>query len=507
MWIDALGLKNRGGAGKSAGILLILLFAFALRAPSLFQHTFFPDEALFSSWGRLIAHWHDPWLTQVLVDKPPLLFYLQAPFFQFFRASYATFPARLPNFFASVLLVALIFRIYKSFHHSTRFAAVAALLLALSPLAIQFSATAFTDPLLTFFLIGTLFWVGYRGEEGGRNAGIFFGLALLTKYQALLFLPLFLTLAIQKKWSLSRFQNMISGVLPFLGFFFVWGWFRATPIWSQQATNFGGLGVEERSLILNRLFEWIELLGYSFSLAIWVFFGSLFLLITLMLLTRFEWNIDLLRTAAIFRTPSSALTAFCFGYFLIHWLLPIPVWERYLLPLMPLLALLAARLAHAGSNMIRERSNFSTFGGAAFVIAMSVLFLGMPAYLNARNSKLPIGGQIDADLGTSQLIDSIRDEPYGTVLYDRWASWNWRYHLVGTKIFQVWIPNVDALVEDLNEFSDEPESRFLVLVNDSRGDAIRAGLFVSGYCLEIIKVAKMPAGALGSTLYRIKHCG
>ena len=52
-----------------------------LRLPGLWANTFHTDEALFATWARHIGVWKDPLLQTQFVDKPPLLFYLQALFY------------------------------------------------------------------------------------------------------------------------------------------------------------------------------------------------------------------------------------------------------------------------------------------------------------------------------------------------------------------------------------------------------------------------------------------
>ena len=84
-------------------LVFITWLTAVLRLPSLFANSFHADEALFASWARLIAVWRDPLLQTVAVDKPPLLFYLQAFFFPL--QGPVEWAARLPNLIASIILV------------------------------------------------------------------------------------------------------------------------------------------------------------------------------------------------------------------------------------------------------------------------------------------------------------------------------------------------------------------------------------------------------------------
>ena len=133
-------------------MLALIFLGAALRMHGLFANTFHADEALFASWARLIAVWRDPLLQTVAVDKPPLLFYAQALFYPLLGTP-AEWPARLPNLIAGILTVPLTARLAHSLYRDGLVTLFATAVVSLSPLAIQFSATAFTDPLLTFWLL------------------------------------------------------------------------------------------------------------------------------------------------------------------------------------------------------------------------------------------------------------------------------------------------------------------------------------------------------------------
>ncbi|MCA9961503.1 MAG: glycosyltransferase family 39 protein, partial [Anaerolineales bacterium] len=214
----------------------ITWMALLLRLPGLFANTFAADEALFASWARWIAVWRDPLLQGQPVDKPPLLFYTQALFYPLFGP--VTWAARLPNLLASVLLVPLVaiwaWRLYRD----GKTAVFAALFLALSPLAIQFSATAFIDPLLIFWLVTAV----TQQPRRPFASGFLFGLAVASKYQAVLWWPLLALLAWQQGWSWAQWRRWLAGLLPPLAALLLWSMARSGmgALWSAQMQNYGG---------------------------------------------------------------------------------------------------------------------------------------------------------------------------------------------------------------------------------------------------------------------------
>ncbi|MBL8057080.1 MAG: glycosyltransferase family 39 protein, partial [Anaerolineales bacterium] len=140
-------MRRPGGWPPAALAALGAVLAGALlRALPLLANRFHPDEALYAYFGRLIASGRDPLLAQVVVDKPPLAFYLLAGSLGLFGGG--ELAARLPTYFASLVNLALLFALARRLV-GPRPAALAAWLLALSPFAILFSVTLFLDPLLT----------------------------------------------------------------------------------------------------------------------------------------------------------------------------------------------------------------------------------------------------------------------------------------------------------------------------------------------------------------------
>ena len=205
---------------------------FWLRVRGLFANGLHGDEALFGTWARWIANGQDFWLRGQVVDKPPLLFYVQGLFWQVLDSArpelvevvgfqQPTFALRLPNLIASLLLLPLIYKIALTLFNDKLTAQLTLVLFALSPFLIQFSPTAFTDPLMltltaasTLVILrsprrrisvtsdmrcvtatGILRFAGCFAPSVTQNdmaliAGVLFGMAVGVKLNALLLMPL-----------------------------------------------------------------------------------------------------------------------------------------------------------------------------------------------------------------------------------------------------------------------------------------------------------------------------
>lgn len=466
-------------------LMLITGLAAILRGRGLFVNSLQADEALFATWAREIAIWRDPLLQLQPIDKPPLLFYLQALFYPLFGP--VEFAARWPNWIASVLIVPLTGVLAWKLYKSPGTAVLAAALLALFPLSIQFSPTAFTDPLLAFLLMTGL--TAVASHQPGW-AGLLFGLALITKYQAFLFLPLLVGVGWLLGW---RWRHWLSGyawlLLP-VGIFFAWEVARtgSFTLWQNQISNFGGVRLSWSWEIWPRFGDWVTLWQTAVSPLIY------FLLIPAIGWFLFKhlhpqtFQVSLGSEGVLPSKPDRPekidrlLLIFILGYGLFHWLWAIPVWDRYLLLLLPLLALLLARAYSDLLTYLPPVASLLQFRGAFVVLGLLFVVAAWPA----RNGRYPIGSFPQADQGAADIAAALAHAPYGTVLYDHWFSWQWRYHLFDKRVYVSWFPHAAALAADLAAFGQEGSPRYLALPNTAVAQPIIRTVQTAGFTLTAV---------------------
>jgi hypothetical protein len=127
-----------------------------------------------------------------------------------------------------------------------------------------------------------------------------------------------------------------------------------------------------------------------------------------------------------------------------------------------------------------------------------LLVLQAPAVLAAREGSLPVGGRSGADQGAAEISSVLNGEPDGTVLYDHWYSWQWRYHLFDRGVYVSWFPHPQALAEDLLAFGSQGR-RYLALPNSPAAQPVITAVESAGFAL--VPVAQ--AGDPGMTLYRL----
>ena len=164
-------------------MVVLTLAGFALRLPLLDRFPLREDEAIYSFWA--LHGWHvDPLFLTVWPDKPPIFLWLLALAYQ----AWGTVPAaaRVLNIALSTATIPILASIAR-YWWSDGGGVLAAVVIAFNPFAISFASTAYTDTLLV--LAGSLalcmavrhrfFW-----------AGVWLGIAIMTKQQGLFFVPL-----------------------------------------------------------------------------------------------------------------------------------------------------------------------------------------------------------------------------------------------------------------------------------------------------------------------------
>jgi 4-amino-4-deoxy-L-arabinose transferase-like glycosyltransferase len=211
---------------RSLLALALIVMGFALRWPQLSRWELHVDEALYADVSRHVIERGDILINGAKSDKPPLLYWLQAPCM--LLSGFSEMAARLPGLIAWLLAAWLIWSLLPSVWGEDA-SLLALALWCLSPYGILFTATGFTDSLmLSFGMIGLVFAAAGRPWA----AGICLGLSLASKQTGLLYvLPALFML--KSKADLKTFAKAFSLVLvPLL----LWSVLIANPkfgIWSR----------------------------------------------------------------------------------------------------------------------------------------------------------------------------------------------------------------------------------------------------------------------------------
>jgi 4-amino-4-deoxy-L-arabinose transferase-like glycosyltransferase len=477
----------------------VVLVGAALRIAILTDNRFHPDEALFATLGRLIVQGIDPLLsnTHLLVDKPPLFYYLLAGGISMSWAHELT--ARMPALFASVIGMALLARLARQLWRSKTAIILTGLFLAMSPFAILFSPTVFADTPMMMWWLASL--VAVNSRRWGW-AGLLFGLALATKQNALFLLPLVIGLGIVQSVddhiSWRQIVIWLARFLLGLGVILV-----AVVIWDisrRPADSFWTAGFDVNNP--GRLIRSNEIGPRLLSWSGWLrfFTGEIGFTVLVAVLIAVLPVLELRQQKRSRASAASlVLLAFMIGYLVFHWLVAFPVLDRYLLPLVPVTALLIGRTGQLISEYFRDR-----WTRQVVPITGIILLMAWPAYQTTRNA-YPVGGDHGAFDGIDQVADYLNQQPVGTIVYYQSLGWSLNYYLFDAYIYLAPFGSPAALEADLATFgSDQHEPpRFVVLPGWESHTEVLAAAAQAGYQADIELETFDRAGNRSLVVYRL----
>ena len=526
-------------------IALLTILAVALRIiPWLAGYPLHRDEALYGFWARLIASGQDPLLLTAWVDKPPLVIYLLAAALKLFGVS--ELALRVPGMIADMLLIPAVYALARRVY-GPQTATLAALLVAASPFAILFAPTAFTDPWLTLWLVVSV-WAAVSGRPFW--AGLTLGLAVASKQQGVLGVPLIIGLLLSGrqiancKWQERRRLFAICHLLfaAILGFALIlapltlWDslrWHNRPSFWDRSFATYGGIALAPLAEWPQRAASWAEQLGYLWGAP----------LLSIIVLGLAGWGVERetqianrksqMPDAGVRRqAPFAALTAaFVLGYLALHFVFTFQAWDRYLLPLAPLVSVLAARggvtiykadthAAHGAtadeklrsddfSRPVRPTTKVVTTNRrsfrAAFALTLATL-LGYASWLGAA-ARIPVGSDHGAYAGLTRVVAGVTGRPADAIVYHRSLGWYFDFYLFDAPQERRWFDTPARLVGAAALTAEaEPDREQWLAVAEWERDTIgeiETALAERGLKLAESERIFRPDGSRSFTLYRI----
>jgi 4-amino-4-deoxy-L-arabinose transferase-like glycosyltransferase len=497
----------------------ILLLGFALRVAYLTADRFHADEALYAGWA-LLARDHDPLLLGVPVDKPPLYLYTLTGSLIAFGPSEVA--ARLPSLAASVLGIALVYRLGRRLYGRS-VGLWAALFLALSPFDILFARTAFTDSMLVMWTLAALCAVA-----AGRwlAAGLLLGLAFATKQHAVLLIPLVAAVgwvqlpapAAGRLGSTTKrlrhgTRGLLAGALGFalpFGLVTAWDaprWAVRPGYWQQSAMSYGGLVWAPAAEWGERLVEW---LGWARYLAGTPVLGIMLIAGCAALLV-YGWR-NHPRTRQTWL--DTTFVVYAIGYLAVHAILGFSIWDRYLLPLAPLVGLILGRIVVWTSRTVgresdqrRQETTATVSPSILHALRVRIVQSGVvPLFLSlsllsgwkAAGNGYPVGGEHWAYQGLDQVVAYLQENaPPDAVLYHHWLRWHYSYYLYDTEFELRWWQSGEHLQR---EATRSPERAQYIVLPDWRTQEPDA----EGIQLQPVYETRRQDGSVSLHVYRVE---
>ncbi|MCB0196899.1 MAG: hypothetical protein KDJ65_33425, partial [Anaerolineae bacterium] len=199
------------------------------------------------------------------------------------------------------------------------------------------------------------------------------------------------------------------------------------------------------------------------------------------------------------------LTLFCLAFLLLHTVFSFQIWDRYLLGLIPLLALLLARVLLLPWTLLHyvlprvpslQSGLRVTFSLGLVVLLAATLFRPVQDAIHAR---YPLGSNSRAVTGIEQIVNYLQGNVGAdTTLYHRWLGTYWRFYLWDYPYdLQFWATPTELL--------DKAQPGHLIAFPAWRSDTeARLALFEAGLGLRELARAYKPDGSPSVILYRIE---
>ncbi len=463
------------------------------------------DEALYGYWAQLIDSGRDPFLLPAWVDKPPLVIYLAAASLRLFGVS--EWALRLPGMIASLATIVCVYGFGRRLYDA-RTALLASVFLALSPFAILFAPTIFTDPWLTVWLMAAG-WAAIARRP--FVAGLMAGLAVASKQQGVLVAVLTVVLLADARpvgaararptavlAVLARLGVALLGFALVLAPLTYWDslrWSNRPSFWDRSLTTYGGLGLASLSAWPDRAADWGQIAGYLF--------GTPGLTVVMFGLACAAAGYDRRRFVV------GALAAFLAGYLALHFLVTFQPWDRYLLPILPLLCLLAARGADLwlrGRLTWRRLPRSPSWLARRAVGLGLALALGWGAWLGV-TARLPVGSDHGAYTGLGRIATYLGRQAPDAVIYQRWLGWHFDFYLFDAPQERRWWGAAWKLADDAGRTHLETPGRTQWLVlpgwRDVVAGDVRLALASRGLRLAEVMRIYRGDGSRAFTVYQI----
>ena len=469
--------------------LVILLLAAVFRiAPLADDVRFHPDEALFTSLARSVLT-SGNWRLMGDLDKPPLSIYINAASLALIGVNndrgvpdldphVGEFAARLPGVLAGLLWVAAVYALAKRLYGNDTLAAWAALFMACAPPAIAYSAAAYTDGWMLAFS-GLALWMA--SADRPLTSGAFLAFAFLSKQQALYYLPLafgFLLLPVSVNTRAAVIRRAALLLLPIAAAFgatAAWDALRrpSPPLFALAAANNSPGRLIRSDEVIPRLITWLE-------------WGQFAVGAPTLFLTAFSPLAVTWRVRRLTQTREAAadllIVLFIVGYTFVHWLIAFNTYDRYLLPIVPMLAILAARTGFWLWAMLSRWITRPELTVAAGAVVISLL-TGARDTHSIYNAERYEQGDIIA------LADYLNALPTATIIYDHWLGWQLGYYLgAWNDKRRVYYPTADALAADAVRLT-ETEPRYFPAPASQSFEVWREALEGAGFVVERVYLA------------------
>ena len=199
------------------------------------------------------------------------------------------------------------------------------------------------------------------------------------------------------------------------------------------------------------------------------------------------------------------LAVYTAGYLALHFAATFQPWDRYLLPILPWVCVLAAGAFVLAWERLGGQSGLQRplRTVAALLLAPVLLY----ACWLGTSGRLPTGSDHGAYAGLDQVIATLRQQPADAIIYDRWLGWHYDFYLFDVPQERRWWGSGWKLADDVAHTARaEPKrGQWVVLPNWEKSAAEELHLPLASRGLALIQIRRIlrPDHSRSFTLYRI----
>jgi 4-amino-4-deoxy-L-arabinose transferase-like glycosyltransferase len=458
-------------------VLTLAVIGLVVRLVVLDPDTIHGDEALYASYGLHITQGKDWLLIHVgfAIDKIPLFYWAEAIAIRLFGNT--PLSIRLVDIAASAATIGAVYVLARDL--AGRAAGWAAgLAMALSPFAILFGASVFTDPFAIALGFGAL---ALARRDHAWAAGILIGLSLGGKLFGLAYLPLALVLLLtvdapRRRRALIAYlvgfavtTAALLGMMAIRTHVFGAPWFLSTSF-----EEVGGTGLTDPAEWSSRLLGWwysgIQYFAESNFLRMIAAFGLAGALIAAV---RIRGRLGL---------AIAAVCAFSPAYLGLLVVARSPLYDRYMFYIVPTLCVAVGIGIAEFLRMVRPSSV-----RRLLLLALTVVVLArsVPIVAQAEAGAFPVGPRSDYTMtGYRQMCSWLEGRATTPiVVWNQSLSWTLGYCLMGTQAYGYWYP-------DLATITPGPQT-YLALSTLDDPDSTVAALRARGMAVTLVETVEV----------------
>jgi hypothetical protein len=200
-----------------------------------------------------------------------------------------------------------------------------------------------------------------------------------------------------------------------------------------------------------------------------------------------------------------ALTAFFVYFVAFHTVFSFSIWDRYMLGLAPVAAVLLARIVLLPHDALLETQQKAMWSRVACLAVLAVFLAAVlvPPTQVALRYGFPVGG----DHGAFQGIDSVAgyfkaNAAPGSIVFHKWLGWHYSFYMFDLPLDYYYYPDHKFVLETSRRLPDL--EKYIVFPSWTSEAELQTVLNNGGWELSELYRTYRPDGTLSFTIYRIQ---